>query len=135
MARIDNVQRITPEDYSEDDRDLVERLANNLNYFMTQTVDVVNGRLSYENMNRDVKTIEITVDSTGKPIQTNSFSAENGLRGTIVINSINLTNGAIYPTSMPFISWTPNQNGTYRINNISGLQANNKYRLVFEVIY
>ena len=135
MARLDNVQRITPEDYSEDDRDLVERLANNLNYFMTQVLDVGNGRLDYENFNKELKTIEITVDANGRPIQTSSFSATNGLVGTNVIFSLNLTNGALYPTSMPHISWTPTQTGVYKINNISGLQANNKYRLVFEAIY
>lgn len=136
MSRLDNVQRILPEDYPEDDRETVTQLASILNYFMTQVVDTVNGRLDYENMNKDSITFDVTVDASGNPTQTLNFRAESGVIGTMVINARNLTNTSVYPTSQPFVSFSPlQQSGLYKVNNITGLQANNKYRITLEVTY
>jgi len=135
MARLTNVQRIIIEDFQEEDRDTVSKLANILNYYMTQNTDIINGRLDYDNINKQLVTIEVTVDANGKPIQATNFSAEAGLIGGTVLRAQNLTNSAVFPTAQPFISFSPVQSGLYRINNISGLQPNNKYRLFYEVTY
>lgn len=135
MARLDNVQRIIVEDFKDEDRDFASRLAGTLNYFMTQVVDVVNGRLDYDNINKQLVTIDVTVDVNGNPIQATNFSANQGLVGGVVLSARNLTNSAIYPISQPFISFVPIQTGLYRINNITGLQSGNKYRIVVEVTY
>ena len=135
MARIDNVQRILVDEFPEEDRETISKLANILNYFMTQTVDVVNGRLDYDNINKSIITIDITVNANGTPLQPTSFNAEAGVIGHDVINARNLTNSAIYPLAKPFVSFSAQQNGLYRINNITGLQPNNKYQLTIEVTY
>ena len=135
MARLTNVQRIIIEDFQDEDRDTVSKLANILNYFMTQTTDIVNGRLDYENINKQLVTFDVTVDASGKPIQTTNFTAEAGLVGGTVLRAQNLTNSAVFPLGQPFISFSPIQSGLYRVNNISGLQPNNKYRLSYEVTY
>jgi len=136
MSRINNVQRILPEDFPEESRDTVSKLASILNYFMTQTTDIVNGRLDYDNINKEIITFDITVDSNGNPIQTTNFTATSGLIGGVVLNAQNLTNTATYPNSQPFVSFARLQQGNlYRVNNISGLQANNKYRITYEVTY
>lgn len=136
MARLDNVQRILPEDFREEDRQTITQLASVLNYFMTQTVDTINGRIDYDNINKQVVTFDVIVDSTGKPIQTLNFTAESGVIGGNVLNAQNLTNNTLYPTAQPFVSFNAlQQNKLYRVNNISGLQANNKYRITLEVTY
>lgn len=135
MARLTNVQRIIIEDFQEEDRETVSKLANILNYFMTQVTDTVNGRLDYENINKQAVTVDVTVDASGKPIQTTNFSAQQGLLGASVIRAQNLTNSAVFPTGQPFVSFTPVQSGLYRVSNITGLQPNNKYRLTLEVTY
>lgn len=135
MARLNNVQRIIIEDFQDEDRETVSKLANILNYFMTQVTDIVNGRLDYENINKQAVTVDVTVDATGKPLQSTNFSAQQGLLGGVVLRAQNLTNSAVFPTGQPFVSFTPVQSGLYRINNITGLQPNNKYRLTLEVTY
>lgn len=136
MARLNNVQRILPEDFPEEDRATVTQLASILNYFMTQTVDVVNGRIDYDNINKQIVTFDVTVDANGKPVQTLNFTAESGVIGGVVLKAQNLTNTAVYPTSQPFVSFSAlQQNKLYRVNNITGLQANNKYRITLEVTY
>ena len=135
MARLNNVQRIIIEDFQEEDRATVEKLANILNYFMTQTTDIINGRLDYENINKQLVTIDVTVDANGTPIQATNFAAQAGLRGGQVLRAENLTNRAVFPLSQPFVSFTPVQSGLYKVNNITGLQPGNKYRLTYEVTY
>lgn len=135
MARLTNVQRIIIEDFQEDDRDTVSKLAGILNYFMTQTTDIVNGRLDYDNINKQIVTVEVTVDASGKPIQTTNFTSQAGLVGGTVLRAQNLTNSVVFPLGQPFISFSPVQSTLYKINNITGLQPNNKYRLTYEVTY
>lgn len=135
MTLLTNVQRIIIEDFQEEDRATVEKLANVLNYYMTQNTDIINGRLGFENMNRRVVTIDVTVDANGTPIQTTNFSSEQGLIGGNVISAQNLTNSAVYVDSCPFISFTPIQANLYKVNNIKGLPANNRFRLTYEVLF
>lgn len=135
MARLNNVQRIIIEDFQDEDRETVSKLANILNYFMTQTTDIINGRLDYENINKQLITIEVTVNENGTPIQAVNFAAEAGLKGGQVIRAENLTNRAVFPLSQPFVSFTPVQSKLYKVSNITGLQPNNKYRLFYEVTY
>jgi hypothetical protein len=135
MTRLTNVQRIIIEDFQEEDRDTVSKLANILNYYMTQNTDIINGRLDYDNINKELVTLEVTVDAKGTPIQATNFSSSQGLIGGTVLRAQNLTNSVIFPLSQPFVSFTPIQAGLYRVSNITGLQPNNKYRLTYEVTY
>lgn len=136
MAKLDNVRRILPQEFPEEDQETVTKLANVINYFMTQTFDVINGRLDYENINKQVVTFDVVVDSKGNPVQSLNFTAESGAIGGVVLNARNLTNTSVYPTSQPFVSFNAiQQNKLYKVNNISGLQANNRYRITLEVTY
>jgi hypothetical protein len=71
----------------------------------------------------------------GNPVSTAKFSAERGVQGTNIIRVDNLTNTVNYPTTAPFLSFTTNGSGLYTINNITGLEAGNRYRLVIELIF
>lgn len=135
MARLDNVKRIIVEDFPEEDQETIERLAQTLNFFMEQVVNTVNGNLDFENLNRELKTLEVTVDANGVPIQTTKFSTESTIQGLMVVSATNFTNTAVVPTSQPFVSFVTNSNSLATITRVFGLQANNKYRLTLELIY
>lgn len=133
--RIDNVNQIRSEDYPEEYEDLLDQLGETINPFMQQVQELSDGRVDFPNRVEVLRTIEITVDSNGNPVLNNKINAEKtGVRGISVIRAINLTNNTVFPTSHPFISFTPVGGDTIQINNITGLPANQRFRLTL-VIY
>lgn len=131
--KIPTFQRIVKEDFKKDDQDAADKLGYVLNNFCETLVTALNKRLTIaDNLAMEYKTLTLTVDSTGKPISATSFTTALGqLQGIIVVQAINITNSITYPTAAPWVSWT--QKGTsVVVNNISGLQANNKYQLTLE---
>ncbi len=129
--KINNINQIRSEDYDSDYNDLVDQLAETLNPFMQEVFELADGRIDFENRVENIKTIQITVDDNGTPVLNDKIATENtnGVRGIQVVSAFNLTNATIYPTSQPFISYTILAGGFVRVNNITGLQANNKYQL------
>ena len=93
--------------------------------------DVLNRKLTLrDNMLCTVKEIDVTVDPARAPTTTTSFPLDISGRidGVVVLSAVNLTTTGMYPSSGVFISWTQTQNGVL-INNITGLQNGQKYRL------
>lgn len=135
MPRIDNTNRLNAEDFPEEYREMVERLAIPYNFFVEQVTNVINGSLDFENLDRNLIQIELDMGENGNPVSTAKFSAERGVQGTNIIRVDNLTNTANYPNTAPFLSFTTNGSGLYTINNITGLEAGNRYRLVIELIF
>lgn len=134
MPRIDSVKRINYQDFREEDRETVQKLSEILNFFMEDVVNAMNGNLDFDNLNRELITFEVTVDSNGVPITNNRFSSELNIIGTKVIRADNLVNSAQSVESTPFLTYRNSGTGIYTITNITGLQANTKYRLVIELI-
>lgn len=133
--QIDNVKRILAEDFDKDHQETVEKLANILNYFMEQVSNAVNGNISFDNLNQRLITVETTVDDNGTPLSGATFASNlKNASGCVVIAAKNVTNGSVYPTSCPFVSFSPASSGTFKINNIKGLQVGNKYRLTIILI-
>lgn len=135
MPFIDTVKRINVDEFKKEDRDTVERIAEIYNYFAEQVTDTINGNLDFDNLNRSVLSLEVSVLSTGKPVNELKFSAKVGLVGTKVLRAENLTNAAIYPSGCPFLSFSASGSGIYTVTNITGLQAGNKYRLTIELVF
>lgn len=133
MARLDNVKRITLEKVPADQKQLAGLLANILNYFMEQVVNEMNGRIDYDNLEKELKEIEITVDANGSPIGNTKFSAADGMKGCQVLRADNLTNTSVYATAQPFVNFNPEGGGLYVIRKITGLPANQKFRLLVEL--
>jgi len=123
--------KISAEDYPDEFQEAIGILADTYNPFVDELETILNGNIDFENLNQITFQIEITVDSTGKPISGGkaTLSGKNQPLGLQVIKAQNLTSSNTYPTSQPFISYTPSGTGIIQFNNISGLQANNKYRL------
>lgn len=136
MASLDNIRRLIVEDFPQEDRQTVEKIAVVLNHFMENVYNVVNGNIEFDNLNQEVIDVKVTVDASGVPTQTTKISTENirNPQGMLVIRAINSTNRTNYPTSAPFVSYTPIGGNLQRINNISGLQANEEYQLRLLVI-
>lgn len=136
MALLDTPRRLQLDNISEDNRDDFRVMAELYNYFIEQVTNTVNGQLDYQNLTKNLITVDVTVDSNGNPILGGSFSAPQGMVGHKVLRADNLTNSSIYPTTAPFMTFTASNsgNGIYNIQNITGLPANNKFRLLVELI-
>ena len=135
MGKIDNTRRIVREDYESKDHALIDKLGFVLNSFMEQTVRQVNGNLDSENFKSSVITVKLTVDSSGVP-KGNNLIKSDVIRpiGTTVKSATNKTDGNVFPTSHPFITFTTGTNSkVLKIRHISGLQADNEYELVIKI--
>lgn len=124
--------KIDPSNFPEDSQEVANSLASIYNPMIDALDQILNGQVDFENLNQALFQIDVIVDSTGKPSignKVNLGTAKSQPSGMTVIRAQNLTNASVYATSQPFISYTPVGNGIINFNNISGLQANNKYRL------
>ena len=127
--KLNNIKRIIEEDFSQDDRLLVRKLSFSLNPFLEQISTLFNKNIDFDNLNQEVINVSVELDALGIPktqidIKT---SLKTKIKGCHCIRAINLTNNS-YPTSAPFITFTPNGN-LLRINHVAGLPANVKYEL------
>lgn len=135
--KISNYQQFTKENFPSKYWDLADSLMYPLNNFQQQVVTAFNNNqvTVSDNLNEQYKTLTVTVDSTGKPLQ--SLTYQSTLTGTtqgiIVVKAVNQTNSTTYPTGTPFLSWVDNS-GTVTINNVTNLQANNTYQLTIRAM-
>lgn len=133
--KLNNASQLKSEDYDDEYQGLIDQLSEVINPFMQEVVELSDERIDFENRVEEIKTIEFTVDSSGKPILNDKLNTgKTGIRGFSVIRAFNLTNSSNYPTSHPFINYTPLGGALVRIDNITGLVANNKYQLTI-IIY
>jgi hypothetical protein len=127
--KMSNFKRIISTDYEEKDQKLIEKLGRNLNDGIDSIYFALNKKLTFDdNFLATIKEVEVTVNSSGNPINRTSLLLDttNIVKGTLIISAVNKTNAAVFPTSTPFVSFTQSGNTLY-IDNITGLQANNRY--------
>lgn len=117
--------RITKEDFSKDDRELVGKLAFPINSFMEETRNLFNGNINFNNLNQEIIELSTQVDSSGVPlVNTQIKTSLNKVIGTNCIYS------SIAPINTPFLTFI--QNGQIlNISNITGLSQNTQYTLRF----
>lgn len=134
MATIDNVRRIIREDFEPEYHQLIDKLAYVLNTHMEQVTDQINGKLDFTNLNQELLTVRLTVDSAGLPIgNTKIRSTVLNAKGLIVVKATNKTNGTVFPTATPFITFV-STGLIIDIKDITGLQTDNEYELSIVVI-
>ncbi len=129
---IPGFRRLYKKDFQKEYQDFADALASTVNINFELLYEALKKKITLaDNLASTVKDVDVTVDSNGTPINTVTVTPDTQLPiiGCSVINAINLTNSTIYPISHPFITWSLNSQGKFQINNISGLQANQKYRL------
>lgn len=136
MSQLDNIRRIIVEDFPQEDRNTISKLAVVINHFMENVYNVLDKNVDFDNLNQELVDLTITVDASGVPTKTTKLSTAKirNPQGILVIRAINKTNRSNYPTSAPFVSYTPLGGNLQKINNISGLQADEEYQLRLLVI-
>lgn len=131
-----NAPQIKAEDFPEDDRQTVEMLGNSLNPFMQQVTELTDGRIDFENLLINLKTIDVIVDASGVPTLNNKLrTGKVGIRGFSVINAVSVNDNTNTATTQPFIAkYTGLGGDLVELNKITGLPANVLFRLTI-VIY
>jgi len=131
MSKLASYKRIITSDFEEDNKALIEQLAFPINDGFNALYFAVDGKLSLkDNIACTVRDLDIVVTTTGNPTSATSFTLnKQGLMiGCQVISALNQVNSLVYPIGQPFISFTQN-NTVITINNITGLQANQRYKI------
>lgn len=134
--RLQNVRRIVLEDYPEDVRPTVEKLALILNSFMDGVNEMSNHKVDYDNLYREIVKIKVVVDTNGvptKPLQFSTAIAPRAHGGTVLAVS-NITSPTALLSGTPFVNFYSTQDYLYRITQITGLIANNTYEITLEVV-
>jgi hypothetical protein len=129
--RLSSFKRLYKGDFKQEFQALVDQLATSINIGIEALYDALNRKLTLrDNIACTVKEIDVKVDAAGTPTTTTLFKMDisNRLEGITVLSALNTDDSTGYPTGGIFISWTQTQNGIL-INNITGLIANQTYRL------
>jgi hypothetical protein len=125
-------RRLYKTDFQKEYQDFADALAGTVNINFELLYEALKKKVTLaDNLASTVKDVDVTVDASGTPISTVAVTPDTALPiiGCSVINATNLVNSSVYPTSQPFVTWSINSQGKFQLNNISGLQANQKYRL------
>lgn len=134
--KFESPKRLIKEDVQEEDRALVEKVGYVINPSFEQLAKILDNNLTIkDNFNQSQKEIIVTVNATGTPVTATQFKTDisGNCRGLQVINAVNQSSVNTYPTGTPFISFTEKV-GVITVNNITNLQAGNKYKLTV-IIY
>lgn len=129
--RIPSFKRLVKNDFDEKDKPFVEKFSFFFNNSIETLFSVLNRNVSLkDNILGVVKDITVTVDATGKPTNSTSFSLDisNKIIGLNVLRVDNLTNSTGYPSGGVFVSWTQDGKNVF-INHITGLVASNSYSI------
>lgn len=132
--QLPNVRRIIPEDFPEESRPVVEKLAGIINQFMQDTVELSRKNIGYDNLNRSLVTIELQVDGTGKPKTVTQINTGlSSYKGAIVLDVQSLSGGDNV-ISAPYIDFSALSGKSVKINKVFGIEANKKVRITVEFI-
>lgn len=135
MGRVPQYKRIVKEEFEPENQDLVGRLAFPINSFHEEVRNLFNANIDFNNLNQEIITVTVSVDSDGNPLTETKYKSNlnTRVRGMTCIRSTNNTDSSNVPSATPFATFTQNTN-IVTINNISGLTANEQYQLVFLTI-
>lgn len=134
MPKLSDIRRIIPEDFSKEAQEVIEGVAGSYNEFADEIYQVVNGQLDFDNLARSKISIDLSFDSTGKPVGNASISSGLSFVSMLHIGKIqNLTN-AVRISQVPYLDWSFQGNGIVKINYGVGFTAGVKYRLTLELI-
>lgn len=128
-------KRIRTEDFATEDQAVASGIGSVINDFTDEVYRVLNKGVDFENLNRQVTQVVVTMDAAGLVVNAPQIKSTllTKVRGINVINAVNINNTTIYPTTAPFVSFSTNSN-LLTILNITGLQAGSQYQLTLELI-
>lgn len=134
MGQLSNVRRIIVEDFAEEDRETVGKIANVFNSFADEIIELSRKRINFDNLARSLVVIDITVDANGMPKGVNQINTTLPTYSGKNLVSIQSLSGGDNVVSAPYLDCTYIGNGIVRINRFFGLPANKKLRISIEFI-
>lgn len=133
MPTIDNTRRLLADDFSEEERELITKIGELYNYTIENITNVVNGQLDYANLAKASVSVNLTIGANGIPTVGAEFNAPPNMIGCQVLRAVNTSNAGRFPTNAPFVTFTRQQSGTYRIQHVTGLHEGDSYTLLLEL--
>ena len=131
--RLQNARKISLEQVPVEQQQSIGAIAGVVNDFMEEVVQVINGNINFDNLQRRLITL---------PIQTNAEGNVSNIDIRVGISPKGVNVGNVYMTdnpsqvpnitSAPFVCFSPLGNGLIRITKILNLQKNSKYTLTLE---
>lgn len=123
--KLESFRRINIEDYTQEEQDLIQKLASTLNVALDLIYLALSNRLTFaDNIDSTTTSFTVKLDADGVPKTGTSFALNVNAGVTPTASGINVINASstTFPTGAPFISFT--QSGaTISINHITGLAA------------
>lgn len=129
--KVQGFKRLIKENVTEDFRDVIDTVGASVNVFAEDVLNALNNNISVDdNLKMEYKQVDVTVAATGVPTSVTQLNTKlfGKIQGITVERAENLTSTITYPSGAPFVSYSQN-NTLITLNHITGLQANNKYRL------
>lgn len=128
-----NPRRIIVEDFSDDDKQLVSKLALPLNAFMDSIVSLTNKNIGYDNLNQSKVIIDVVIDDNGLAKGLTQINTGlSSFSGSRIVNVQASTSPNVI--SSPYLDCTPLGNGIVKINKFHGLPSNKKLKITIEFI-
>lgn len=132
--KLSNVRRIIVEDYPEEARPTVEKLATVINSFMDEVVSLSRNNVDFDNLDRSLIVLDIEVNADGTPKGIDKINTKlSTYSGNKIINVQSLKGGDNV-TSAPYLDCTNLGNGLVKINKFHGLPSSKKIRITIEFI-
>lgn len=132
--QLSNVRRIIVEDYPEEARETVGKLAAVLNQHMDEVTELSRKKINYDNLARSLVTIDITVDANGTPKGLSQINTGLATYSGKVILSIQSLSGGANVVSAPYLDCTWQGGGIVKVVKFYGLPPNKKVRVSIEFI-
>jgi hypothetical protein len=130
-------KRIYENDFNEEERSLVSKLASSLNIGIENVYLALNNRISLQdNIQGTFRQINVTVNAQGIPQDTVGFQLDKqggtqvvpNVVGVDILRAENLVDDSVFVEGAPFMTFTQN-NEYLQIQHISGLPAGYTFRL------
>lgn len=137
MPKLSDIRRIIPEDVDNKSTpvEVVEVVAGSYNEFADEIYQVINGQLDFDNLARAKVSLDISFDSTGKPVGNSNISTNLAFVSMLYIGKIqNLTSTTERLAQIPYLDWSYQGNGIVKLNYGVGFQSGKKYRLTLELV-
>lgn len=133
--KIQTPKKIRTEDFESEYTELINKVGDAYNSFVDEVYQVLNGRVDFDNLSRQLVDVTIVIDSAGKMVSTPQIKLNLAvrLRGINVVRAVNLINPNTYPTNSPFVSFVAT-NTVLTIVNVTGLQNGSQYQLTLELL-
>lgn len=130
MGKVPDLKRITTEDFSAEDRPLVQKLAFIINSFHEQVRSVLNKNIDFQNLDQELRVLRFTTGENGQPLNALSFRSlmKSRVNGVLVVRAIITTNNTLDQSVLPIVNYSQNGN-SITISSIGGLNPNTGYEL------